>query len=266
MNFTYGVVPSASLYGMILSGVIAIVVPILLAVIWKKTQDAKVSSFFVGCLGFLIFAMVLEQIFHSVVLGATGTSISGNLVLYALYGGLAAGFFEEVGRFLCMKVIMRKTLSREDSIMYGIGHGGIEAILIIGISEISNIATSLSINAGTIDAQLQQVSEESRNQLYQQISQLWTTQSHMFYAAGLERLTAMTFHICASYLVYKAIAEKKVAFFFLALLLHVLLDSVTVFLNGLGVNIWGIEAFLVVFSAVLLFFVVRDYRNCDFDD
>ncbi len=51
--------------------------------------------------------------------------ISGNPFLYAIYGGLAAGIFEEFGRFFCMITVMKRFMyQRENSIIYGIGHGG----------------------------------------------------------------------------------------------------------------------------------------------
>ena len=52
-------------------------------------------------------------------------ALTGNIWFYALYGGIAAGVFEETGRFTAMKFWMKKSLSKESSFMYGVGHGGI---------------------------------------------------------------------------------------------------------------------------------------------
>ena len=58
--------------------------------------------------------MVLERIFHFLVLqSGAGTVIQGNIWLYALYGGLAAGIFEETGRFLAFRFVLR---GRQDRI------------------------------------------------------------------------------------------------------------------------------------------------------
>lgn len=57
----------------------------------------------------LLFAMVLEQIVHSIVLGSpAGIVIRNHLWLYALYGSLMAGLFEETGRFLAMRYVLKK--------------------------------------------------------------------------------------------------------------------------------------------------------------
>lgn len=262
MEYTYGLVPATAFAGMICSGIIAVILPIVLMIVWKKKTSAKVSSFFIGCGTFVVFAFILEQIFHTVVLKLTGSAITGNIWLYALYGGICAGIFEETGRFVSMKFLMKNTLDKKNGIMYGIGHGGIEAILIVGISEVSNIATGLAVNSGTISAIINAVPDETlRNQTYEQISVLWTNPGNVFFAGGVERISAIAFHICASYLVYKAVADKKILNYVLAVALHFALDAITVVINGQGCSIWILEAIVFVFSAVCCYFVVRDYRS-----
>jgi uncharacterized membrane protein YhfC len=89
----------------------------------------------------LLFAFVLEQIVHSIVLTSpAGTKIQGSIWLMALYGGLMAGLFEETGRFLAFKTILRSKRNNDaNALMYGAGHGGFEAMMILGITMISNL-------------------------------------------------------------------------------------------------------------------------------
>ena len=49
-----------------------------------------------------------------------------------LYGGLMAGVFEETGRYVSFKWFLKKETRIQDGLSYGIGHGGIEAMLIVG--------------------------------------------------------------------------------------------------------------------------------------
>lgn len=264
MNFEYENVSSAAISGMVVSGIIALAVPILLLIVWKKKSHAKISSFFIGCGTFVVFALVIESIFHSIILGHLAPSIMDNFWLYGPYGGFMAGLFEETGRFVSMKFLMKKNLNKENAIMYGIGHGGIEAILLCTVTEISNIATSMAINGGGIDFMLKAVPDEAtRQELYQQISQLWTISPDQFFAAGIERMSAITFHIAASYIVYKAVKDKKISKYILAIVLHMGLDSITVFLNSNGVEIWIIEIIVAVYSAAVMLFAIRDYKVRD---
>jgi uncharacterized membrane protein YhfC len=48
--------------------------------------------------------------------------------LYAVLGALLAGLFEETGRFIAFKFLLKKRTDRKTAISYGIGHGGFEAI------------------------------------------------------------------------------------------------------------------------------------------
>ena len=57
------------------------------------------TAFLTGAGTFVLFAMVLEPILHNLVLRSpVGAAIQQNILLYALYGGLAAGLFEETDR------------------------------------------------------------------------------------------------------------------------------------------------------------------------
>lgn len=263
MEYAYEQVSSVALTGMIFSLVIAIVVPIVLLIIWKVKTQSKISSFFIGCGTFVLFALILEQILHIVVLGAAGESLTGNVWAYAIYGGVCAALFEETGRFLAMKFVMKKNLNKQNGIMYGIGHGGIEAIIIVGISEISNIATVIAVNSGAIDSILKAIPDETlRAETYEQLSTLWTTSGTVYFAAGVERISAIALHICLSYMVYKAVADRKISNYFFAMLVHFLVDCITVLLNqGLKCNIWILETVLFISVAALCYFVVKDYRN-----
>ena len=262
MNYTFETISSLAIAGMITSGIVSLVVPLVALIIWYKKTKARISSFFIGCAVFILFALVLESAMHNLVFKLTGNTITGNIWLYALYGGLAAGVFEETGRFVAMKFCMKNCLDKKNSIMYGFGHGGIEAVLVCTVTEISNIVTSFAINAGGLDTILNTVTvEETKNDLYVQLSQLWTLDGGIFFAAGVERISAMTFHVCASYIVYKAIADKKISKYFIAILLHMILDALTLLLNESGCPIWGIEAIVAACSAALLVYVVRDYRK-----
>ena len=137
--------------GMVISLLLSVGLPIFLGIfIYKKTKP-WVPAFFIGCGIFVGFAMILEQICHAIVLTVTGSVIRDNIWLYAIYGGLAAALFEECGRWIAMKFCLKKHLTRENALMYGAGHGGIEAFLILGMSSMSNLLTAAMINGGLME-------------------------------------------------------------------------------------------------------------------
>ena len=94
---------------MIVNMILGVLIPVILLVYFKKKYKIGVKSFFIGCATMLLFAFVLEQIVHMVVLGSSlGKTIQENIWLYALYGSLMAGLFEETGRFLAMRFVLKK--------------------------------------------------------------------------------------------------------------------------------------------------------------
>lgn len=251
----YGSVPNASIGGMIFSLIIAVAIPIILAVLIKKRRDARVSSFFIGVLVFIVAAMILEGIFHWLIIGATGEIISGNTWLFAAYGGLAAAIFEETGRYLAVKKSISKRESG-DALMYGVGHGGIEAIAVVGLVEINNIVMSLMINSGSIGDMLGIIDEnmgaQPANQLLLALS---TTPTWQFYVAGIERVFAIVLQILFSVLMYKGVVKGKKKYIALAYAIHFAVNFISVIL-GNKAGIIAAEGFLLA-AAVAAFITIR---------
>ena len=99
-------VPTSSIILMALNALLGIAIPIALAWYLVRKHHARLSTILIGAGTFIVFALMLESIMHQVVLkGPHGGAIMGNTLWYAIYGGLAAGIFEETGRFLSMKFL-----------------------------------------------------------------------------------------------------------------------------------------------------------------
>ena len=98
--------------GLIIFGIVfAIAIPTILAIVFKVKYKASLKVFFIGCAVWFVFAMILEQILHTVVLlSPAGKAIQNNIWLYGIYAGLAAAIFEETGRFLAMKFLLKRIM------------------------------------------------------------------------------------------------------------------------------------------------------------
>ena len=125
MDFTQIRVPGAMILCITIAMIIAFGVPIALIIVWKKKTGANLLSALCGAGTFIVFAMILESILHNVVLAAIGNEAFTALPFYAVYGGLAAGVFEEIGRYIVMWLFMKRSLGKKEAIMFGIGHGGV---------------------------------------------------------------------------------------------------------------------------------------------
>ena len=228
-------VPVSSLIMMAANAFLGIAVPVCLAVYLVRKHRARLSSILIGAGTFILFALVLESILHQLVLkGPHGSDILGNTLLYALYGGLAAGVFEETGRFLSMKFLMKKEPSKPlPGIAYGVGHGGAEMLIIFGITMINNLVISALINSGQADAIFAKVPEEAAGQLQAQLDQLQTLGAGTLLIGLWERFSALILHLGLSMLVWVAVRKggKWLWLFPAAIVLHAIVDAGAVLLQ-----------------------------------
>ncbi len=245
-------VPISSIVFMLISCAIGFGLPVGLLLYFLLKKKANIVPFFIGCAVFLVFALILEAAVHRVVLGSdTGKIIQDNVWLYALYGGLMAGLFEETGRFLAFKTVLRRYQGRDvNALMYGAGHGGFEVAVLLGITMINNFIISVMINLNLTSMLTGQLTDELKDQVGAQFEALISTPSYVFLLGSVERIFAVILQISLSVLVWFAAKNaKKLYYFPLAILLHFLVDGVTVILADRGVNTIVLEVVIGLMAA-----------------
>ena len=228
-------VSTGSMIVMAVNAILGFAIPIFLAWWAVKKHNAKLSTILIGAATFIVFALVLESLVHKLVLaGDRGAAIQGNVLYYALYGGLMAGLFEETGRFLSMKFLLKKEPTEtKPGVSYGLGHGGVEMLILFGFSMISVLTMAVMVNAGQTDALLAKTPEASQAALTAQFEQLKTTSAGTYLYGLWERLSAITLHLGLSILVWAAVRKggKWLWLFPAAILLHALVDALAVILS-----------------------------------
>ena len=239
---------------MALCAVIGIAAPVALAWWMAKKYKNSLYPILVGAGVFIVFALLLEPILHQVVLkGPHGAVIMGNTLYYALYGGMAAGIFEETGRFLGMKYLLKKRSSKaRTGVAYGIGHGGMEMLLIFGITMISNLVLSVMINNGQADALLATAPETAREQVQAQFTQLQTNGFSNYLFGLWERFSALILQIGLSVIVWTAVRKggKWLWLFPAAIFLHFAVDACCVLLMKSG-SMAAVEVFVSAFAVAV---------------
>ena len=228
-----------------------LILPTVLCIWWLKTRHEKFTSVLTGAMTFLIFALVLESIVHSIVF-MVFPGIKDNVVAYMLYGALMAGIFEETGRFLAYKLVLKKRTNRETAISYGIGHGGFEAMYILAATGINNFVYAGIINAGQFPALLDQLKAAGQDtspieSLPEQLAAFGIADIGL---PILERVFAVMFHIALSILVFYAVKNGKIWMYFLAVILHALLDAPAALYQQGVIGIAATEVCLALFSIV----------------
>lgn len=261
---TFAPVPAANIAAMIVDLIIAFGLPVALLIVLRIKTRARILPFFLGCVSFVLFALVLENLFHTAVLGsALGAQIKSRLWLYAVYAGFAAGLFEEAGRLVFLSLIMRKDKLPQNALMYGAGHGSVEAMIIVGLSYINNLAYSIAVNAGQAESLLAAAratgGDTAAAALTETFNALSSYPASTFLLAGFERVVAIALHIALSVIVYTAIRRRKAGYWLLAVGLHMLVDAVAVFISG-SVSALTLELIVLAMVILIWLYTARLYK------
>ena len=165
--------------------------------------------------------------------------------------------FEETGRLVAFKTVLKNRKNRETGISHGIGHGGFEVMFVLGIAYIQYISYASMINAGTFGDMIAQVAAQAPEQTaqgYAIAAQLAAFSAGDLAINVVERIFSVMFHTGASILVFYACRDKKKFWLYpLAILLHTVMDSVA------GLQMAGVialspvmlEVFVAVFGSAV---------------
>ena len=230
-------------------GILGIMTPVAVCILLRKRAHADLPPFFAGCAVMILFAFVLEQIVHRIVLGSPiGQTLRDNLLLYCLYGGIMAGLFEETGRFLAFKTVLKKYANDADALMYGAGHGGVEWFILAGITSVNNLIYAYLLNSGQKDVVTAGLTGDALAQAETVFAALAATPASLFLLSSVERVMAFALQMALSVLVWFAVKHFKTRLFLLAIALHAFVDASAAMLAGLGVPTVLIECLLALIT------------------
>lgn len=235
-------VATSTIIMMIIQLGFGIVIPVGLYLILKKRFGHQPIAFFTGCAIFFLFVYILESLVHQTILGGTwGLKISSNIWLYGLYGGLMAGLFEETGRLLAFKFILKKYRENDcTALFYGAGHGGFEAFYLLFMSGVNNLTFAMMINNGNTAALKTGLEGAALAQVEATIVQMQEITGGVFLLSPVERLAAVVIHLSLSVLVWFAVKYGIYQLYGLAILIHCMINFVAVIVNnyfvGLGIR------------------------------
>ncbi len=227
-----------------------ILLPLGLAIVLRRRLAVPWWLF---CLGMLTFAG--SQVYHIPlnnwladlgVIGAIGPGEPG-LLGTALVLGLSAGLSETVARALGFWLLFRwrKTERWQDGVMAGLGHGGIEAMVIGGVFTAASVSSLWAMRE--MDLTALGLSPEQLTAVTRQTT-LFLSSPWLAFAPLLERGIALTLHVAVSALVWQAFKRRSPAYFALAVVYHALLDATAVYAAQFITNAWLMEGLLAVIA------------------
>lgn len=260
------IVSTNSFIALGLGAFLAIVLPIVIAIIWKVKKKEPFTTILIGAAAFILFAVIIEKLLQAVLIFPTQMGLSDHAVsqfinarplLWAFIVALFAGVFEETGRLITFKTVLRKRKQRETSISYGIGHGGVEVMCILGVAYIEYIIFAFMINQGSFQTLIDQAAAQLPGQeatLADLAAQIATFSFGSLALALAERVFAVLFHIGASILVFYACRDKGKGWLYpLAILLHTGMDFIAALtlVNLFNPPMWLLELIVAVFGILV---------------
>jgi len=238
-----------------------IVLPILLGVFLARRLAAKWSLYAVGAVSF-----VASQVVHLPLnAGLTALFARGmlpappeawKLPFNAVVLGLSAGLCEEVARYLVYRYWLKSARTWREALMFGAGHGGMEAIILgalVGLAFV-NFVVLRNVDAAALPLPADQQALAAR-----QIAEYWSAAWYTTLLGAVERAFSLCFHLSAAVMVLQAFRRKNRLWLVAAILWHAAVDATAVY----AVSRWGVywtEAIVGVFAlaSVALIFVLRD--------
>ena len=165
---------------------------------------------------------------------------NNHYIAYVAILAFTAALFELIARVIGANILKKKR-SYEVAFGAGLGHGGIEAIVLIGMTYINNLLYSAMINTGAFDAMVESTAQmgvdaQTLQALWDVKKSLVETAPSMFILAGYERILTMIVHVAMTVLVFYFVYKKKSMIgIAICLLIHTVIDFVPGFVQGASV-------------------------------
>lgn len=201
-----------------------------LTALFYSLYTRRLTAFLLGVLAF-----VSSQIFLRIPLLEYVSRHSTSFImlkatepmLFAIVLGLSAAIFEELARYFAMRFLMKRR-DWQAGFLFGAGHGGIEAVLFVGIPAIGLC-----------------------------FSQMELIDSEMYFIGGIERFFAMMLHIGLSIIVLQGVVRKQFRYILYAIVIHALVDALVGILPLYVPNtyvLFVLEVIVAVFALAVFYY------------
>ena len=243
-------VSTGAFIGIVLTLIVTLLGPIVAMIVYGVKNKGKGvwKAWLLGAAGFF----VLQVLIRLPILSVLGTFpwfqqfAEKQYLVYCLILALTAALFDVVARFVVAK-LLQKNMNYQQGVAAGMGHGGIEAMILIGMTYVNNLIYAVMINSGSFDAMVAQTgamalpnAAELVEQLNQVKKALVETPAYAFYLAGYERILCVLFHTAMSLLVCYMVSKKKALLGIgIAFAAHFAVDFVSPLINGLATPYLG---------------------------
>ncbi|WP_454825621.1 YhfC family intramembrane metalloprotease [Paraburkholderia xenovorans] len=270
------VVAPLTLSSLALATLFVAALPFLIYRRLRRPLALKPRDAIAGIAVFALFAMVIERALNDFVLHrneATAEFLSHPLA-FVVYGALAAGICEEVGRFIGMRLLLKRAAAKSGAaalaqgkaeiatdgtaLTYGLGHGGAEAWLVGVLVQIQWLLFAVFENRGELDGYLSNLPTESLMRIHLILASLTPQTAGIF---ALERVAALVFQIGLSVLMWRGLRAGWRGILPFAIALHALVDVPAAMFQAQLVPLAAVDAVYAVGAVIVAGLLFRAFRR-----
>ena len=262
------VIGKSAVVSLTITVILMIAIPVCFFICWRRKhrEQTKISWLIAGAAGFVISARMLEVGVHYLCIVAdnpVSRFINGNTAAFVIYGITMAGIFEECGRLIILKYILKKDRTRENAVIYGIGHGGIEILTVLLPAMILYLAIAVMFSQGETEAALKtlNITEETATAALPSVQAAAAFDYSMMAMNVMERLLAMLIHIGLTVIVYYGVVNAKKLCLPAAILLHMLADTFPALYQRGILPLWAVEIWIVFCTLMIMLIAAKLYKR-----
>lgn len=262
------VIGKSAVVSLTITVILMIAIPVCFFICWRRKhrEQTKISWLIAGAAGFVISARMLEVGVHYLCIVAdnpVSRFINGNTAAFVIYGITMAGIFEECGRLIILKYILKKDRTRENAVIYGIGHGGIEILTVLLPAMILYLAIAVMFSQGDTEAALKtlNITEETATAALPSVQAAAAFDYAMMAMNVMERLLAMLIHIGLTIVVYYGVVNAKKLCLPAAILLHMLADTFPALYQRGILPLWAVEIWIAFWTLMIMLIAAKLYKR-----
>ena len=230
---------SSTLIAFIISLLVQVAFPLAVTLWFRRKTLAPWRLFGYGAFvfaAFQLFTWLPFSIYMDTIVGARLSSVGAFWWLLAV--ALSTSLVEEGGRWLGFRYLFPRggfRLTWRHGVMYGLGHGALEMMILFGGLTFMHLIASLVLSQLDLAAFSQMLTEESLNgattDLYILLQSIVNTTWDYPLVVALERVSALAHQVAWSLLVMQSLMSQQKRWFGFAVLYHL---SVAVIVPGLA--------------------------------
>jgi uncharacterized membrane protein YhfC len=249
-----------------LATLVVAVLPILLYRRLRRPFGLDWRDTVAGIAVFALFATVIERAINAYLLGTNPDTAEWlhDPLNFVLYGTLMAGVCEECGRYLAMRMLLRRkgiaaaAAPPGSALAYGIGHGGAEAWLVGVLVQAQWIVFAVLANRGELDEHLANLPVESAMRIHLVLGTLSPAVAGIF---ALERISAFIFQLAFTTLMWRGLRANWRGILPVAIVVHAVSDIPAALFQAHMLSLVSVDAAYVVAAIVVAAALVQVYRR-----